>query len=166
MAIPPPPPPPAAAPPPQPPLNLLSIRVRLIVKFLLITISCSLFYIIGSYSTITNTATHSAVTSGPACNLRLKSNHSQNDVELAIANGGGSHLDFAAHHTFSLPVHTTEQNHRPFPYCPRNYTDYCPCHDPITEGLFLDDKRFQKERHCPEKGQFFLPFSFSLETET
>lgn len=151
MAIPPPPTP--APPPPQNPLT-----IRRLVKFLLITISCSLFYIIGSYSTITTA--HSVTSPPPPCNfLQLKSNRTENN-HIAVAKRERRHLDFASHHTFSLPIHTTEENHQPFPYCPRNFTDYCPCHDPITEKPFIDPKRFQKERHCPEKGQLFFLFLF------
>lgn len=153
MAIPPPPAPrqPYSSPP------SLNLAIRPLVKFLLIIISCSLFYIIGSYSNTTTTTIFSAhsVTVPPAavpasaCNPQLQSGK-LNDTQQYLAK---RQLDFASHHTFSLPIQTTEENHQPFPYCPRNYTDYCPCHDPKREGLFTDERRFQKERHCPENGE-------------
>ncbi|KAK7304289.1 hypothetical protein VNO77_45157 [Canavalia gladiata] len=44
-----------------------------------------------------------------------------------------------------------QQNHH-FPFCPNNYTNHCPCQDPLRQKRFPKAKLFRKERHCPQTG--------------
>ncbi|KAG6507194.1 probable methyltransferase PMT19 [Zingiber officinale] len=38
----------------------------------------------------------------------------------------------------------------PLPFCPANFTHYCPCHDPQRERLFPTRDLQHRERHCPD----------------
>ncbi|ESW11110.1 hypothetical protein PHAVU_008G002700 [Phaseolus vulgaris] len=40
-----------------------------------------------------------------------------------------------------------------FEFCPSNYTNHCPCQDPLRARRFPKAKWFRKERHCPERTQ-------------
>ncbi|KAL2959678.1 hypothetical protein AAZX31_18G280700 [Glycine max] len=45
-------------------------------------------------------------------------------------------------------LHLQSQHH--FDFCPSNYTNHCPCQDPIRQRRFPKAKMFRKERHCPQ----------------
>lgn len=62
-------------------------------------------------------------------------------------------LNFEPQHTLPLPFADTPERLLPFPDCPRNYTNYCPCQDPNKEKLFTVRRMFFRERHCPERGE-------------
>ncbi|KAK7272842.1 hypothetical protein RIF29_13882 [Crotalaria pallida] len=37
-----------------------------------------------------------------------------------------------------------------FDFCTSNYTNHCPCEDPIRQKRFKNTNHFRKERHCPQ----------------
>ncbi|TKY64744.1 methyltransferase PMT19 [Spatholobus suberectus] len=47
-----------------------------------------------------------------------------------------------------LHQHLQAQPH--FEFCPSNYTNHCPCQDPLRQKRFPKARWFRKERHCPE----------------
>ncbi|XP_061367632.1 probable methyltransferase PMT19 isoform X2 [Gastrolobium bilobum] len=49
------------------------------------------------------------------------------------------------------PLESSTKSH--FEFCPSNYTNYCPCQDPIRQKRFPNRKWFRKERHCPESSE-------------
>lgn len=46
-----------------------------------------------------------------------------------------------------------QQLHFDFEFCPDNYTNHCPCQDPMRQRRFPKAKMFRKERHCPQSNQ-------------
>ncbi|XP_058183733.1 probable methyltransferase PMT19 isoform X2 [Rhododendron vialii] len=129
MAIPP------NQPSPAPSLNPLR---KPLVRVLLLTVICSLSYFLGFYKSITPTPPQS-----PPCLLHLKNltTTPQNPPQP---------LNFEPHHSLSLPPKTQEDS---FPFCPHNFTNYCPCQDPYRETQFNTSRFFNRERHCPKKNE-------------
>ncbi|CAL5347858.1 unnamed protein product [Camellia sinensis] len=127
---------------PQLPPSLNPLKNPLI-RVLVITILCSLFYILGFFY---NNNHHSISTStpvlpDPSC-LHLKNlTTNQNPSQI---------LHFEPHHTLSLPL-DLPQTHQFFPYCPKNFTYYTPCQDPNREAQFSTANFFHRDRHCPGK---------------
>ncbi|KFK37159.1 hypothetical protein AALP_AA4G221000 [Arabis alpina] len=37
-----------------------------------------------------------------------------------------------------------------FPLCPKNFTNYIPCHDPSTSRQYSIERHYRRERHCPD----------------
>ncbi|XP_013623994.1 PREDICTED: probable methyltransferase PMT19 [Brassica oleracea var. oleracea] len=37
-----------------------------------------------------------------------------------------------------------------FPLCPKNFTNYLPCHDPSTARQYNIERHYRRERHCPD----------------
>ncbi|KAL3506652.1 hypothetical protein ACH5RR_032034 [Cinchona calisaya] len=115
-------------------------------KILLLTIFCSLSYFIGTYTKSTPIISPSPALLKPAnCEFQLKTTN-PNTTHKNVQEP----LNFEPNHTLPLPLEIHQQ---PFPNCPKNYTNYCPCQDPNKEKLFPIDRRFHRERHCPEKGE-------------
>ncbi|XP_010524131.1 PREDICTED: probable methyltransferase PMT19 [Tarenaya hassleriana] len=48
--------------------------------------------------------------------------------------------------------HLSESSQIPYSFsiCPKNFTNYLPCHDPTRARRFSLQNRFRRERHCPE----------------
>ncbi|XP_059653963.1 probable methyltransferase PMT19 [Cornus florida] len=130
-----------AAPPQQPPPSI-PLRKPLIRVFL-ITILCSLSYTLGFYknNSFNPTSTHSLQV--PNCLQPQNLTTHQNPPQT---------LHFEPHHTLSLPPEPPKTIQF-FPYCPKNFTDYCPCQDPKKETLFVTENRFHRERHCPDAAE-------------
>ncbi|KAI8537671.1 hypothetical protein RHMOL_Rhmol09G0042100 [Rhododendron molle] len=128
-----------AIPPNQPsPAPSLSPLRKPLVRVLLLTVICSLSYFLGFYKSITPTPPQS-----PLCLLHLKNltTTHQNPPQP---------LNFEPHHSLSLPPKTQEDF---FPFCPHNFTNYCPCQDPFRETQFNTSRFFHRERHCPKKNE-------------
>ncbi|XP_027164230.1 probable methyltransferase PMT19 [Coffea eugenioides] len=120
-------------------------------KILLLTIFCSFSYFIGSY-------TNSPYSSISHSTARLEDTNCDFQVKKSSLNtshkGVQESLNFEPKHALVLPLEDTpESQHLPYPPCPKNYTNYCPCQDHNKERLFSAERRFHKERHCPEKGE-------------
>ncbi|GAB2295810.1 hypothetical protein Dimus_029965 [Dionaea muscipula] len=116
---------------------------KTLIRLLLSTIFCSLFYLFGIYSSTTTTTTTTALSS---C-LELDPPHN-----TTYPPGSLPSLDFSAHHFAPLPPEPPSHkgHRRHFSFCPKNFTNYCPCHDPSRERLFSFKRSFHRERHCPD----------------
>lgn len=59
--------------------------------------------------------------------------------------------------TSSTPLHQQQLEESPktfhFEFCTSNYTNHCPCEDPIRQKKFPKRKWFRKERHCPQRSE-------------
>uniref|UniRef100_A0A5B7BLC1 Methyltransferase n=1 Tax=Davidia involucrata TaxID=16924 RepID=A0A5B7BLC1_DAVIN len=112
-----------------------------LIWVLLITILCSLFYFIGSYNSFNSTS--QPLLQDPYCfqpkNITTTLQKDQNPPQT---------LHFEPQHTLSLPQNSPK-SHQFFKYCPKNFTNYCPCQDPKRETQFTTEKIFHRERHCP-----------------
>ncbi|KAH7521408.1 hypothetical protein FEM48_Zijuj07G0029800 [Ziziphus jujuba var. spinosa] len=102
----------------------------------------SFFFILGSYTISTTTSTSSS-SSSPL--LHDHSLHCSNP-NFSIS----PPLQFSAHHTLPLPPEPPKIPNF-LDFCSENFTNYCPCHDPSRENGFPAEKKFDKERHCPEE---------------
>uniref|UniRef100_A0A1J3E4J6 Methyltransferase n=1 Tax=Noccaea caerulescens TaxID=107243 RepID=A0A1J3E4J6_NOCCA len=72
-------------------------------------------------------------------------------------------------HQSSLPE--PSENKSPssyFPPCPKNFTNYLPCHDPSTARQYSIERHYRRERHCPnsahEKLRCLVPKPFGYKT--
>ncbi|KAA8531354.1 hypothetical protein F0562_006063 [Nyssa sinensis] len=122
-----------ATPPPTTPNPLRKPLIRV----LLITILCSLFYFVGFYNSFNSTS--KPLLQDPYC-LQLKN--------ITTLQNPRQPLHFEPQHTLSLPP-DSPQSHQFFKYCPKNFTNYCPCQDPNRETRFPTGSLFHRERHCP-----------------
>ncbi|EEF31835.1 probable methyltransferase PMT19 [Ricinus communis] len=113
------------------------------LKVFLCIILLSLAYILGIQTNLFNS------TSLPPPPLAENQSQPLNCVKI---NFTLPHLDFGAHHTLSLPEEPTKDPSF-FSFCPPNFTDYCPCHDPSREMHFTTERFFNRERHCPEPNE-------------
>ncbi|KAK3022851.1 hypothetical protein RJ639_046996 [Escallonia herrerae] len=137
---------PPTPPPPQnqlPPINPLR---KPFIKVLLLTILCSLSYILGSYKTQNFSSPISSSTTllrDPNClqtkNLSTHQNYSPQT------------LHYEPQHTLSLPLHPPKPHK--FSICPRNFTHYCPCQDPHRESQYSVERLLHRERHCPNDAE-------------
>ncbi|KAJ8753133.1 hypothetical protein K2173_017695 [Erythroxylum novogranatense] len=110
-----------------------------LLKLLLTIILCSVFYFLGLY------ITSSYSTSASPSSIPLLHSLNCTEPNLSVL----PHLDFEPHHTLSIPEEP--RNQLPFlSFCPSNFTNYCPCHDPSREKLYTNQRKFRRERHCPE----------------
>ncbi|XP_027364846.1 probable methyltransferase PMT19 [Abrus precatorius] len=114
-----------------------------VLKAFFIATLCSLFFILGSNSTSSLALKDHNTFKQPCLHhnvstLGLNQNHFSKP------------LRFEPHHFLSLPQ---TPHHHFFHYCPTNFTNYCPCHDPHRETHFLDGRNFHKERHCPASNE-------------
>ncbi|GAV69655.1 Methyltransf_29 domain-containing protein [Cephalotus follicularis] len=131
-------------PPPTNPLNMP------LVKLLLTAILCSLSYFVGfngiNYTTTTTTPT---VIQTRDCLHQLNSTTDEQHLHYSSSSPP---LDLNTHHTLRLTQDPTKT--LPFfNFCPTNFTNYLPCHDPLLEKSFTVERFFHRERHCPEEGK-------------
>lgn len=105
---------------------------------LLTTFLCSISYFIGFYQN-SKIIFIADPYSGPNC---LHPNLSTSQHPSVI-------LDFESHHTASLAP-SSNFDLKPIEFCPKNFTDYCPCQDPVRERRFEMSQMLHRERHCPE----------------
>ncbi|GAB4834164.1 hypothetical protein Ancab_032429 [Ancistrocladus abbreviatus] len=128
----------------SPPISLNPMG-KPIPKILLTAVLCSLFYLFGSYTTIIN----SSAASNTSNITKFNTNPSNCTTPKKDPLPPLRFLDFEAHHSSSLlPDNTSQIRH--FSFCPKNFTDYCPCQDASRERLFSMERFFHRERHCPE----------------
>ncbi|XP_042517888.1 probable methyltransferase PMT19 [Macadamia integrifolia] len=115
---------------------------RTLVKVLLMTLLCSLSYILGSYKNSNSIShTHFQV---PYC-LQLN---------LTVHKSPSPNLVFEPRHKIDLPLDSeTSVDLRFFEFCPKNFTNYCPCQDSVRERKFNMEKMLHRERHCPGKDE-------------
>ncbi|XP_058094047.1 probable methyltransferase PMT19 [Magnolia sinica] len=123
--------------PPYPSLPPFLSR-RTLSWFLLIAFLCSLSYLIGSYQN-SKSLSQTTQLSNPNC-LQLNLSTPQNPSSFP--------LDFQPHHPASLPT-IPAAGLQPIEFCPKNFTDYCPCQDPVRERQFDMSTMLHRERHCP-----------------
>ncbi|XP_077211993.1 S-adenosyl-L-methionine-dependent methyltransferases superfamily protein isoform X2 [Tasmannia lanceolata] len=116
----------------------LTIQRKPLVWLLSVSFLCSLSYFLGSYKN--------------SKSLIQTPNSTPNCPEFNLSNTSTSStpLDFEPHHTASLHESIDLS---PLEFCPKNYTDYCPCQDPFRERKFNNGKVFRRERHCPERDE-------------
>ncbi|KAL5991028.1 hypothetical protein ACLOJK_011934 [Asimina triloba] len=121
--------------------------------FLLFFSLCSLSYLFASFQnskSFTQTPRLSSIPECPPLNL----SNSQHPPHSSLP------LDFEAHHALSLPP-TPPATLPPIGFCPRNFSDYCPCQDLARQWLFGIEKKQHKERHCPpgtsERARCLIP---------
>lgn len=50
-----------------------------------------------------------------------------------------------------LPLPSSSSSY--FPLCPKNFTNYLPCHDPSTARQYSIERHYRRERHCPDLAQ-------------
>ncbi|XP_021291245.1 probable methyltransferase PMT19 isoform X2 [Herrania umbratica] len=111
-----------------------------LLSLLLITIFCSLSYILGSYGN------SSTVT------LPQKQDHKLPQC---------LQLNFTTHNVLSPPLNFEPLHKIPLPqepvknlsFCSANFTNYLPCHDPHRERRFSVLRFSHRERHCPESDE-------------
>ena len=119
---------------------------RPIVRMFLVTVLCTLSYFLGSYST--NRGTYSGASSSSS----LLQDHPPNCFQPNFTTHNrfsiSPPLHFEPHHTLALP-REEQQNLQLFSFCAKNFTDYCPCQDPLRERQFGGERGLRKERHCP-----------------
>ncbi|KAG7570282.1 S-adenosyl-L-methionine-dependent methyltransferase [Arabidopsis thaliana x Arabidopsis arenosa] len=51
------------------------------------------------------------------------------------------------------PPSTSLSSSSYFPLCPKNFTNYLPCHDPSTARQYSIERHYRRERHCPDIAQ-------------
>lgn len=107
-----------------------------LLKYFISILLVSLSYILGIYTSSNNS------TSPPLQEQKQPLNCHQLNFSLSV-------LDFESHHTLSPPQEPL-RNLQFFNFCPPNFTNYCPCHDPSRETDFTAERFFSRERHCPE----------------
>ncbi|KAK6930606.1 putative S-adenosyl-L-methionine-dependent methyltransferase [Dillenia turbinata] len=112
-------------------------------KLLFTFILCSIFFIFGSYNSTTSsfTSTNSSAQLHLPNSFCLQINTTHRNPTIS--------LDFASHHSLSLPQESSKSL-KPFFLCPKNFTNYTPCHDPFREMQFSTQQVLHKERHCPQ----------------
>ncbi|OWM67397.1 hypothetical protein CDL15_Pgr019857 [Punica granatum] len=120
--------------------NPLHQKGRSLIPLFSLAILCSLFFFLGSYPH--RQTPSSSTPSLPCQNLPLNFTRRNNDFFPPP-------LDFSSHHSLPLPETPQERPH-PLDFCPKNFTNHCPCHDPHRAKQFSIDKFFYRERHCPE----------------
>ncbi|KAJ1385848.1 S-adenosyl-L-methionine-dependent methyltransferase [Sesbania bispinosa] len=111
------------------------IRLRRHVFILVFT--ATLFYILASYS-------NTSLPLNPKHHCHLHQN-----VSIPFSHP----LEFEPHHLLPLPQQKPKPRFLFFKYCSSNFTNYCPCQDPLRANKFLDERNFQKERHCPQTNE-------------
>ncbi|OMO79607.1 putative S-adenosyl-L-methionine-dependent methyltransferase protein [Corchorus olitorius] len=112
---------------------------RPLLRLFLVTIFCSLAYILGSYSN--------------SSNFTLPRQQERNSPCLQ--------LNFTTHNHVSPPLNFEPLHKLPLPqeslknlsFCPANFTNYLPCHDPYREKRFSVFRFSHRERHCPESDE-------------
>ncbi|KAG5242085.1 methyltransferase [Salix suchowensis] len=117
-----------------------------LLKYFISILLVSLSYILGIYNNSNNS------TSPPLQEQKQPLNCHKLNFSLSV-------LDFESHHTLPLPQEPLK-NLQFFNFCPPNFTNYCPCHDPSRETDFTAERFFSRERHCPEpyeKPQCLVP---------
>ncbi|KAK6266168.1 hypothetical protein QUC31_017005 [Theobroma cacao] len=111
-----------------------------LLRLLLITMFCSLSYILGSYS---NSSTFTLP--------------QKQDRKLPHC----LQLNFTTHNVLSPPLNFEPLHKIPLPqepiknlsFCSANFTNYLPCHDPYRERRFSVFRFSHRERHCPESDE-------------
>ncbi|XP_044478668.1 probable methyltransferase PMT19 [Mangifera indica] len=115
----------------------------LLVKLFLTTILVSLSYFLGSYL-------HGLSLSAPVLPLQV-----QPLLSHCLQLNSTTHfpisppLHFEPLHTLPLPPQSSQKLPFLFKFCPSNFTNYLPCHDPSLEKNFTVERFFHRERHCP-----------------
>lgn len=123
------------------PQNPLHQKRRPFVPFFFLATACSFFYFLGSY-------TQQSISKNPPLhcqNLPLNSTRIPQIKSYGFSSGP---LDFSSHH--SLPTPDIPQEKPWLEFCPKNFTNHCPCQDPRREKRFPAEKFFYRERHCPQ----------------
>ncbi|XP_047330920.1 probable methyltransferase PMT19 [Impatiens glandulifera] len=114
--------------------------MRPFIEIILLSILCFLSYIFGSQ----NLSSSSFIQDPSSCF------HIKNLTNLQIPT-----LEFEPHHFLPLPEDQSPEQTQFFPFCPDNFTDYCPCQDPYRANQFIYSAKyfFHRERHCPDKSE-------------
>ncbi|KAK0608111.1 hypothetical protein LWI29_025652 [Acer saccharum] len=124
-----------------PPSSMAVKTPALILKLFFTIILVSLFYFLGSYSSSSNSTTttplHDHLQNPPSLNC-----NSTTHVSISPP------LDYEPHHSLSLPPQPPQKLFF-FELCPKNSTNYMPCHDSSREINFTRNRFFYRERHCP-----------------
>ncbi|KAI4338860.1 hypothetical protein MLD38_023869 [Melastoma candidum] len=137
----------------------------LVLKTLLLAVFCLFSFLIGSSSFTsssssipTSTFTHFSSPCEPNSNSNSTSTSTSTSfpppppppTTTTTTTPASADLDFYPHHQLPSTL-SPSSNSSPssFPFCPRNFTNYSPCHDPSRELLFPTRRFFHRERHCP-----------------
>ncbi|XP_077246486.1 putative methyltransferase PMT15 [Tasmannia lanceolata] len=107
-----------------------------ILRLTIITILCSLSYILGLYQH--NTTSHLLT------RIPCLTETQQLSINPPLI------LDFAPHHTLNI---TPTAPINPFPPCDIRYSEYTPCEDKDRSLKYNRDRLIFRERHCPEQGE-------------
>ncbi|XP_030527980.1 probable methyltransferase PMT19 [Rhodamnia argentea] len=120
-----------------------------LMKLLAVSLLCSLFFLLGSYTKYSITISpplQAPHLPSPSPCLPLPINFTSIHQSALSPRRP---LDFEPHHSIPLPPPREKAAHFLAP-CPKNYTNYCPCHDPSRQKRFAIERFFHRERHCPE----------------
>ncbi|KAK7854863.1 putative methyltransferase pmt19 [Quercus suber] len=124
---------------------------RPLSRLFLLTILCSLCYFLGSY---TNTNSTPTPPSTPLFQDQLHCSKPNFTIHNTHYFSPPPPLDFEPHHTVTLTLPQDQgQNIKLLDFCSKNFTNYCPCHDPTREKQFVTERRLHKQRHCPGNGE-------------
>lgn len=135
------------------PMALPTATTTLVVlKTLLLAVFCIFSFLFGSFTSYSyySKPTFNIIPCKPN-SISSAPPLSSTTPTIAIASASATasaDLDFYPHHQLSSSL-ALSSNSSSFPFCPRNFTNYCPCHDPSRELLFFTRRFFHRERHCP-----------------
>lgn len=119
-----------------------------IINITLIVLLLPLFYLFGSFSTIaitsTTVSTSTTTNTTPNCTSTQRISKDAKTEPIDSQN-----LDFSTHHHSSKSIIVHRTHHESIEFCPKNFTNYCPCQD-INRVKYISKERFfHRERHCP-----------------
>ncbi|KAL9164549.1 hypothetical protein ABFS82_06G111700 [Erythranthe guttata] len=114
------------------------LRKSKLYSLAIVTVLCSLFYLIGVWHHGGGAATTTNLGTTLPC--------------FTTTNNTTKKLDFATHHSASDGGAAV----KPYPPCSGKYSEYTPCEDPKRSLKFPRDKLIYRERHCPEKKKELL----------
>ncbi|KAK9102080.1 hypothetical protein Sjap_019334 [Stephania japonica] len=121
----------------------IDMTTTLVKKLLLLTFACFFFYILGSYTPNSSSTTLLSLPCPPQPTNLSTTTHT------TVFTIPSNPLKFEPQH--ALPIPPDPIDPQLFPFCPQNFTNYCPCQDPSRERRFSIERKFHRERHCPER---------------
>ncbi|KAL6970803.1 hypothetical protein U1Q18_030490 [Sarracenia purpurea var. burkii] len=130
---------------PHPPPSPNPLRKPLI-RVLLLSILSSLSFFLGFYNNSSSSSHYSTATPTPL----LQDPHCLHHKNLTTNQSPSKSLHFEPLHTLPLPPDPPE-SHQFFPFCPKNFTNYCPCQDQYRQSQVNPAMFFHRERHCPDR---------------
>ncbi|KAJ0977021.1 hypothetical protein J5N97_012495 [Dioscorea zingiberensis] len=112
---------------------------RTLSVFLFTSVLCLLSYLLGLY-----------IHSRPSAAVAASAGPPSSDCPLIITPLLPPSLNFLPRHAAATAFPPLPPPLPDLPFCPSNFSDYCPCQDATRERRFSMGSLFHRERHCPD----------------